>query len=150
MIPPSVHETRKTQAYSCKAGGIHCICQCLVLGNRVTVLGGTSHFRGNGRMGSSRTTDLFGNAVQLCPHHESGISPCLLAGYVVTLGLAGLVLFLSALFKNPYVVIVTAFLYLCVPCSCPRIQEDTCGYICWPCCQRKYQSFILHPILHTA
>lgn len=46
----------------------------LYWGDRVTVLGGTSHFRGNGRMGSSCTADLFGNAVQLCPHHESGIS----------------------------------------------------------------------------
>ena len=39
----------------------------------------------------------------------------LMMGYVMTLGLGGMVLFLSTLFKNPYVVIVTAFLYLCVP-----------------------------------
>src|SRR5699024_7215111 len=39
----------------------------------------------------------------------------LMMGYVMTLGLGGMVLFLSAVFKNPYVVIVTAFLYLCVP-----------------------------------
>ena len=50
----------------------------------------------------------------------------LLAGYVVTLGLAGLVLFLSALFKNPYVVIVTAFLYLCVPLF---LSTNSGGYL---------------------
>ena len=50
----------------------------------------------------------------------------LLMGYVMTLGLGGLVLLLSALFKNPYVVIVTAFLYLCVPLFLP---SNFSGYI---------------------
>ena len=50
----------------------------------------------------------------------------LLMGYVMTLGLGGLVLLLSALFKNPYVVVVTAFLYLCVPLFLP---SNFGGYI---------------------
>lgn len=50
----------------------------------------------------------------------------LLMGYVVTLGLGGLVLFLSALFKNPYVVIVTAFLFLCVPLF---LSANSGGYL---------------------
>lgn len=47
-------------------------------------------------------------------------------GYVMTLGLGGLVLLLSALFKNPYVVIVTAFLYLCVPLF---LSTNSGGYL---------------------
>ena len=50
----------------------------------------------------------------------------LLMGYVMTLGLGGLVLLLSALFKNPYVVIVTAFLYLCVPLF---LSTNSGGYL---------------------
>ncbi len=50
----------------------------------------------------------------------------LLMGYVITLGLGGLVLLLSALFKNPYVVIVTAFLYLCVPLF---LSTNSGGYL---------------------
>ena len=50
----------------------------------------------------------------------------LLTGYVMTLGLGGLVLLLSALFKNPYVVIVTAFLYLCVPLF---LSTNSGGYL---------------------
>ena len=36
-------------------------------------------------------------------------------GYVLTLGLAGVVLLLSSLMKNPYGVVITSVLFLCVP-----------------------------------
>lgn len=52
------------------------------------------------------------------PYHLSALGAYALAlamGYIMTLGLAGLVLFVSSLLKNPYGVIITAFLYLCVP-----------------------------------
>lgn len=39
----------------------------------------------------------------------------LVMGYVLTLGLAGVVLLLSSLMKNPYGVVITSFLFLCVP-----------------------------------
>src|SRR5699024_200775 len=73
-LSPVVYETRKTQAYSCKVDGILCICQCLILGDRVTVFGSASHFRRAGWMESSGTAYLFREAFQLCPHYKSGIS----------------------------------------------------------------------------
>ena len=39
----------------------------------------------------------------------------LVMGYVLTLGLVGVVLLLSSIMKNPYGVVITSFLFLCVP-----------------------------------
>ena len=39
----------------------------------------------------------------------------LVMGYIMTLGVMGVVLILSSLMKNPYGVIITTFLFLCVP-----------------------------------
>lgn len=39
----------------------------------------------------------------------------LVMGYIMTLGFMGVVLLLSSLMKNPYGVIITTFLFLCVP-----------------------------------
>lgn len=114
-LSPVVYETRKTQAYSCKVDGILCICQCLILGDRVTVFGSASHFRRAGWMESSGTAYLFRKPSSYALTTSQAYLLALMMGYVMTLGLGGMVLFLSTLFKNPYVVIVTAFLYLCVP-----------------------------------
>ena len=51
-------------------------------------------------------------------YHLTAAEACgliLSMGYVMTLGMMGVVLILSSVMKNPYGVIITAFLFLCVP-----------------------------------